>query len=733
MTFRRSPLLAAFVALSMLPGAANAQQFTQATGVLPGPNRWSEGVTAADIDLDGDLDLLFANGDGFASAGTKRQNVLVINKLIEQGPGIFVDESVARFGVHVSNAKLVIAGDVTGDGYPDVLFANAFNTDPPFLYINRGAAQPGFFDLESASRGLTMVLSSAGAQFGDVDDDGDLDLVVTDTGPSFLGGPGATPRLYLNDGAGFFTDATAQLNAPLKIAQMDVSLVDIDNDWDIDILLTNRGSNSNGTHYLLLNDGTGNFTDRSTLLPNTSSTVYEAEVADLDGDLDRDLFFLSLSGFREGHMRNELARTGTLGFTTGALQAGNVDDNEIALIDYDMDGDFDILVGSLGPRERMYRNDGGLSFSLASGVLPSVSDSTLDLTVGDLDNDGDYDYVTAQGESGNFTNRMFLNSGPADTRAPLFLAVDEPVAPAAWPVKIHGRIRDQVMDDGETYVTVRALVARIDPTVVDIRVTLMGFVPPSLTVSTGTRIRFIDGGVGQASLAGMGAIEWTRDLPSGGSVERAFIAPVMHTVSTFLAAGVLQINVVGSTIEVEATHSGNAVYRMVIPALSAGPTAEFGYVLRAEDWVHNVGWSDSSVIRDPGAPGRSYCDPETNSTGAQARMIARGSDVLADQSIDFEAWALPTSSFGFFLGSRLQGTLPVSQGTLCLGTPFSRLSNFVQNSGQTGSAALALPFGALPPSMVFQVGDTWNFTYWFRDANPLVGANFTDGVEFTWR
>src|SRR5688572_7317762 len=119
---------------------ASAQQFQHQPGWLPGPARWSEGVEAADVDHDGDLDLFVADGEGFSSAGAKRQNLLVINKLVESGPGIFVDESVARLGTHLSNAKGVITGDVDGDGWVDAIFLNAFRTDLPSLYVNRGAA-----------------------------------------------------------------------------------------------------------------------------------------------------------------------------------------------------------------------------------------------------------------------------------------------------------------------------------------------------------------------------------------------------------------------------------------------------------------------------------------------------------------------------------------------------------------------------------------------------------------
>jgi hypothetical protein len=34
---------------------------------------------------------------------------------------------------------------------------------------------------------------------------------------------------------------------------------------------------------------------------------------------------------------------------------------------------------------------------------------------------------------------------------------------------------------------------------------------------------------------------------------------------------------------------------------------------------------------------------------------------------------------------------------------------------------------------VFQVGEAWSFQYWFRDANPIVGANFSDAAEVVWQ
>ncbi|MEE8147905.1 MAG: VCBS repeat-containing protein, partial [Longimicrobiales bacterium] len=194
---------------------------------------------------------------------------------------------------------------------------------------------------------------------------------------------------------------------------MDVQLTDFDGDWDLDFLGINRGTNGGVNHYLMLNDGTGTFSDASNLLPTTSASVYEAEVSDLDGDRDTDIFFLSLTGFQEGPVQNLLVENGALGFAAGTLLPGAVDDNEVVLIDYDQDGDLDVMIGSLGVRERMYRNDGGLSFTPVNGRIEALSDSTLDAGVGDLDNDGDYDLITAQGESNSaqWINKVYLNNG----------------------------------------------------------------------------------------------------------------------------------------------------------------------------------------------------------------------------------------------------------------------------------------------------------------------------------
>jgi hypothetical protein len=91
-----------------------------------------------------------------------------------------------------------------------------------------------------------------------------------------------------------------------------------------------------------------------------------------------------------------------------------------------MDGDLDLVIGSLGSRDRIYLNNGAGAFAETTALMAAVSDSTIDVKVADFDNDGRFDIVTAQGESGAFQNRIYMNlTGPVDTRAPRIVTLEQ--------------------------------------------------------------------------------------------------------------------------------------------------------------------------------------------------------------------------------------------------------------------------------------------------------------------
>lgn len=452
------------------PPDAPTPRFRFVKDAFPGDTFWTEATTLADVDGDGDLDVLFARGEGWTEPGRKHQNGLYLN-LLETKPLTFEDRSVERFGYCESHARDVIAADVDSDGWIDVLFANGFNTAPPYLHVNRGAEKPGYFRLESDVRGLTEALSSASADFGDVDNDGDLDLVISDTGPNWPGLPGGAPRLYRNDGAGRFSEDAARFPATVKTTHMGVGLSDLDGDFDLDFFGPNKPDEHQLGHYLMWNDGMGAFVNAAAdQLGPTTGAVYEADDADLDGDGDQDLFFTSLAKvevegqrnrfpFGEGPMRNTLKEIGVARFET-MTALGQDDDNDLVFLDDDQDGDLDVIVSSLGPFEKLHRNLGELRFEIVRGVIEEVKDPSLDLAIGDLDNDGDEDLVTANGLERIGAKQppcgLYVNEGAKDERAPIFQSIEAlPETMTAGDVIVFRvRARDDSLDDGRTWMTI---------------------------------------------------------------------------------------------------------------------------------------------------------------------------------------------------------------------------------------------------------------------------------------
>ena len=135
------------------------------------------------------------------------------------------------------------------------------------LYLNDGT---GVFTDVTASRLPPDSDFSYAAAFGDVDGDGDLDALIANSS--------VANRLYLNDGSGVFTDATAG-RLPTGVGAM-LALGDVDGDQDLDALF--------GT-LLYLNDGSGVFTDVTAAnVPPVTNSPRAVALADMDGDGDLD-------------------------------------------------------------------------------------------------------------------------------------------------------------------------------------------------------------------------------------------------------------------------------------------------------------------------------------------------------------------------------------------------------------------------------------------------------------
>lgn len=443
-------LLATALTLAVCSSLSAQYRYTQQTGLITGPTVRTEGCILADIDGDGDLDAVFANGYVLSINGQSIRPTILINK-INQGLG-FVDESTPRIPTTAIRGTLVVAFDIENDGDLDLFFACNGNSQQR-LYVNDGN---GNFTDESVARFGNLNLYVAGCAFCDIDEDGDYDLFLNDERNN------GQLKLFHNDGNGNFTNVTSAhiVSAP-KSNQQDVVLADVDNDFDIDVINVGKSSGQ----QIFFNDGDGHFTTVTTaLLPAGGGLSYEAEAADLDHDGDLDIAMLSVSGSTDAILRNNLIPSGTLSFSnlTSALVGNGQDDNEWALVDTNNDGWLDLINGSLGfGSEKLYINNQSMSFVRQSGTngFSPVTDPTLDVAVGDINGDGITDVITAQGEFGNFTNRAYYGSGPADTQPPRFVNVEQlpAISTTADGWAVHAVIQDSIVDDGETSVASASL------------------------------------------------------------------------------------------------------------------------------------------------------------------------------------------------------------------------------------------------------------------------------------
>ncbi len=179
-------------------------------------------------------------------------------------------------------AKPPHAADVDNDGDVDIYIAKRGAANK--LFLNNGA---GYFTEAAAIAGLALNHNSRSAVWADLDNDGDLDLLVSVS--STISDPNPLLRAFKNNGSGLFQDVSSTLNIPMN--GFSPLTGDFDLDGDLDIITTSE--NSRGAFYR--NNGSWQFT----LMSSTGAEVYAGDTRsgavfdyDNDGDLD---FYLTRS------------------------------------------------------------------------------------------------------------------------------------------------------------------------------------------------------------------------------------------------------------------------------------------------------------------------------------------------------------------------------------------------------------------------------------------------------
>lgn len=284
------------------PIVPDGSVFVDAThDLLPDVVNVNYGTDFADIDGDGSVDIWVAD------CGRLGDQVL-----LNDGNGVFADVTAERLNrpgasdhwSRTSYGEDVVFVDVDGDGDQDA-YVNSRPHLPDgsvwaeALFLNDGAG--GFTD-EIEFRLPTEVFAEQGisglAELGDVDGDGDMDLVRTTrfhrtTMPGQLGRTG----LYLNDGSGVFTDATNRVPDDSGTHTSGLGLADVNLDGYLDIVLENSPVEANPDSVnelrVYLNEGDGHFRDASAeLLPapwREGLNAAKFALGDLEGDDDIDI------------------------------------------------------------------------------------------------------------------------------------------------------------------------------------------------------------------------------------------------------------------------------------------------------------------------------------------------------------------------------------------------------------------------------------------------------------
>jgi hypothetical protein len=435
-----STAFALAVLVAAAPAKAGTSGFTDVTldaGIdyvqttnAGGPRQMTGGAAACDFNDDGLVDLYVTVYEG--------DDILYLN----DGLGGFVDGTPAAFPFGTpfySNG--VGCADIDNDGDPDLMITTYYDSRY-YLYMNNAGvfseeAGPRGVKLPTApgSYGATYGMSVA---FGDYDEDGWVDMFLGEWRQGGVEPPG-TPsrsRLFRNLGAaqpGHFEDKTdfaGVYPGNSGVYVFSPAFVDMDLDGHVDLLW----AADFGYSKLWWNDGDGTFTDGTgAAMIGTGSNEMGSTIGDYDGDGLPDWYVTSIDQpaydpARDGNrlFRNQGDRT-FADMTDAADVRHGFFGWGTAFFDYDNDGDLDI-VETNGMKDnllgftpmRLWDNDGGVFTERSAAAGLTNTGHGKGLLTFDYDDDGDLDVYVV---NNNGQPVLYRNDDPG-TNSWLRVAVD---------------------------------------------------------------------------------------------------------------------------------------------------------------------------------------------------------------------------------------------------------------------------------------------------------------------
>ena len=393
---------------SSSPSWDSVGELTDSASNSIGYGRYYGAPTLVDYDDDGDLDLLLG---GYYGTVYYYRNIGTTTAPVWEAVGEITDSGSVTIDAGSSCAPCFV--DIDGDGDHDLFVGNS--NGYLVFYKNTGTSAAPVWSLVYSQYAMISVASYSAPGMGDLDGDGDQDLMVGSY-----------------DGTVIYAQNTGSTTAPawsLEGAVLDKNgavidvvnyaiprLADIDGDGDLDLFI----GDSAGTVFYYRNEGTSSapvWNPMGELQNDSAATIdvgYNSApfLADIDGDGDLDLLIGEYYGSIRIY-RNTGSATSPVWTSDGYLKDSSDANIDIsynaapAFADLDNDGDLDLLIGEYYGKVYYYRNDGDAaepSFTLVSTDYKSVNQSyTVSPFLADLDGDGDVDLLV--GSSGGLVYR----------------------------------------------------------------------------------------------------------------------------------------------------------------------------------------------------------------------------------------------------------------------------------------------------------------------------------------
>ncbi len=315
----------------------------------------------------------------------------------------FAEVSAAAGVADGGLGKGVAFADIDNDGYVDLYVSNKGGANK--LYLNQGRGS--FVDITAqAGEGIDYPGFSMGSVFGDYDNDGLVDLYLATGGRYEI----EANRLFRNLGNGKFADVTNAAGVGLKAFTYSASFVDFDNDGYLDLYCANYGPGAKNILYR--NQGNGTFVDVTDQAGvGDLSWSWMGVWADVDGDNHQDLYVVN-GRYPAGEPNRLYLNNGNGTFREAAREAGVADNNwglGASFADIDNDGDLDLFVSNYVGRNGLYLNNGKGQFTDVSNQVANPRQGWgKGPTFGDIDHDGDLDLY--EGDC-KLANQLYLNDG----------------------------------------------------------------------------------------------------------------------------------------------------------------------------------------------------------------------------------------------------------------------------------------------------------------------------------